>query len=297
MTACGISRDDATAIRVQVVSDLHLELLASRVPAAWHGIPLVREADLLVLAGDIGRPEDVIRLFGEWPTPVLFVLGNHEFYNVEMIATRKRVRDMSQGTSIVLLDNDQVGLAEFSRFERWAEPRLQKLAGLRILGGTLWTNYDYPSGAQDWRTLLMGEAGRRLNDHRLIGYGDGLFRPEHALAQHRATVSWLGEVLEAPFDGKTLVITHHAPSAGSIHPRHRTHLLSAAFASDLPEELIGRVDLWLHGHVHDSCDYRTHGCRIVANPRGHLRAVGATDDPRALAFENGSFDAGLLVTV
>jgi hypothetical protein len=56
----------------------------------------------------------------------------------------------------------------------------------------------------------------------------------------------------------------------------------------LPAELMSRVDLCLHGQVHDSCDYKTHGTRVAA---------GGVDDLQAFAFENMRFDAGLLINI
>ncbi len=73
-----------------------------------------------------------------------------------------------------------------------------------------------------------------------------------------------------PFDGKTVVVTHHAPSPRSVHPRYAQDLLTPAFASDL-EGLMdaSRVALWIHGHTYEAFDYRVHGTRIVCNPRGY----------------------------
>lgn len=298
MPTCDTSPADTAAIRIQVVSDLHLEFLTSRALEGWHGVPPNPLADFLVLAGDIGRPDEVLRLFGRWPTPVILVLGNHEFYNTEMMATRQLIREKTEGTSIILLDNDQIGPTEFSRFPTWFKDRREKLENLRVAGATLWTNYDHPTGGgTDWRSLRMDEAARKLADHRRIAYGDGMFRPEQALAEHEATVSWLGETLAVPFNGKTLVVTHHAPHAGSVHARYGGDPLNAAFVSDLPAELLSRADVWLHGHVHDSFDYMAHGCHVVANPRGYPRNAGTAEGPQDLVFENPSFDSSLLVTI
>jgi Icc-related predicted phosphoesterase len=67
-----------------------------------------------------------------------------------------------------------------------------------------------------------------------------------------------------------VVVTHHAPSQQSIHPRYGVNnKLSPAYASSL-ESLMGEpVRLWIHGHTHDSFDYCIEGTRVVANPRGY----------------------------
>jgi hypothetical protein len=75
------------------------------------------------------------------------------------------------------------------------------------------------------------------------------------------------------------VITHHAPSRHSIHPRFADSLLNACFVSDAAH-LLGadRVSLWIHGHTHDSFDHRVNGTRVVCNPRGYARG-GVNENP------------------
>ena len=79
-------------------------------------------------------------------------------------------------------------------------------------------------------------------------------------------------MLAEAWPGKTVVVSHHAPSALSVHPRFARDLLTPAFASNL-EHLMGaeRVALWVHGHVHDPFDYEVYGTRVVCNPRGYVR--------------------------
>ncbi|WP_431023594.1 hypothetical protein [Halomonas sp. H5] len=64
------------------------------------------------------------------------------------------------------------------------------------------------------------------------------------------------------------MISHHAPLAQCIPPRYRGDSLSPAFASHL-ERLMGRMELWLHGHVHEPVDLICRGTRVVANPGGY----------------------------
>jgi Icc-related predicted phosphoesterase len=88
-----------------------------------------------------------------------------------------------------------------------------------------------------------------------------------------------------PFDGKTVVVTHHAPHPISIAPRYARDALNPAFASDLTDVISQhQPDLWVHGHTHSSFDYVVPGTktRVVCNPMGY-------DD------ENPSFDVGLVV--
>ncbi|KMZ12184.1 Ser/Thr protein phosphatase family protein [Candidatus Burkholderia humilis] len=123
-------------MHIQLASDLHLELLASRFP----GETLIRPAhgaDVLVLAGDIASGAHTVELFANWPVPVMLVAGNHEFYNREFATTLTQMRAQAKGTSVRVLERDVVDIG-----------------GVRILGCTLWTDYrlydyDYQLSAMD----------------------------------------------------------------------------------------------------------------------------------------------------
>ena len=85
------------------------------------------------------------------------------------------------------------------------------------------------------------------------------------------------------------MITHHAPSRQSIHPRYADSLLNACFVSDAEHLVSGeRAQLWIHGHTHDSFDYVVHGTRVVCNPRGYAKN-GVNENPH--------FDPNLIVEV
>jgi hypothetical protein len=122
-----------------------------------------------------------------------------------------------------------------------------------------------------------------MNDFRLIRGGSGpaeAFTPQDVAARFERDAAWLADRLATPHPGPTVVVTHHAPARPSLHPRFAGSLLSACFVSDL-ERLMGaeRVRCWIHGHTHDSFDYRLHGTRVLCNPRGYARG-GVEENPR-----------------
>jgi Icc-related predicted phosphoesterase len=263
-------------MKVQLASDLHLEFIARQFP----GETLIRPAygaDVLVLAGDIANDLLAIKLFAHWPVPVVYVLGNHEFYDSDWPKMREQLNRGAVGTSVTVLDN---GSWEFG--------------GVRFLGTTLWT--DYRLRANRTQRQLMDVAGSRLRDHSAIRVGAEAFTPEMALHDHEQSRQWLEEQLALPFDGKTVVVTHHGPSARSIHPRYMGDAVNAAFVSEL-DDIVCKADLWLHGHVHDSFDYGVGGCRVVANPRGYPRNRSSVDNVRQLEFENREFQWACLLDV
>ena len=122
----------------------------------------------------------------------------------------------------------------------------------------------------------MATAGYSMNDYRQIwclDHGEELLlRPEDVYADHIAALKALDAAVGyAREKGKPLIVmTHHAPSKRSCHPRyHRQYELNGCYNSDL-EHLMGpHIALWVHGHTHDSYDYEINGTRVVCNPRGY----------------------------
>jgi hypothetical protein len=81
-----------------------------------------------------------------------------------------------------------------------------------------------------------------------------------------------------------------------VHPRYAGDLLNAAFVSDLTP-LVEQADRWIHGHIHDSFDYRVGKCRVVANPRGYALNRLSAESPEQIEWENPAFDPWLVVEV
>ena len=262
-------------MRIQFASDLHLEYLNRRFPEYVRVSRLGREqADLLILAGDIHVDTHMFEKFGQWDIPVVYVPGNHEFYDAAIHPQLQKMRLAAQGSAVKVLFRDE-----------WI------LGGVRFLGCTLWTDYELMgTGVRQRASMLACEA--RIADHRTImgveKTGQG-FSAQQALALHQCDRAWLASKLDEPFLGKTVVVTHHAPSRGSMHPRFRGDPCNPAFISNL-DDLVEKADLWIHGHVHDSFDYHVGKCRVLANPGSYATTLGKVKSPELLDYENPLFD-------
>ena len=121
-------------MKIQLLSDLHLEAHPHFVPEPAPG------ADVLVLAGDIGSYQEGGQLgdedfglarfsplpqWGAWPTPVLFVPGNHEYDAQDFDEAHQRLRRTC----------DKLGIA-------WLERETLVLDQVRFVGTTLWSDFD-----------------------------------------------------------------------------------------------------------------------------------------------------------
>ncbi|HWQ37852.1 MAG TPA: metallophosphoesterase [Burkholderiales bacterium] len=268
-------------MRIRVLSDLHLEFSDRHPPFE----PPEADAEVVVLAGDIDNGTRAIdwaeRAFSD--RTVIYVPGNHEYYEAELPAVAAALRARAKRSpNVRLLDNAQLVVGD-----------------VRFIGATLWTDFELFGRQQ--KEAALAESLKYVVDFRAIRWDrHTLFTPERSITLHRAAVAFLEECLARAFRGKTVVVTHHAPHPASVHPRWAAHLSSAAFVSDLTR-LLGRSDLWIHGHTHDSFDYRVNGTRIVANPMGYRTSNWPQARSGAVAtwvkYENALFDPALTVAV
>src|SRR3954454_14309187 len=88
-------RGATTGMKLNILSDLHL---------SQAGLPLPRaEADAVILAGDIARPEQALEWAGGLGKAWLYVPGNHEFYGARIPGTLQRLRQLCAGTRVQVL--------------------------------------------------------------------------------------------------------------------------------------------------------------------------------------------------
>lgn len=240
-------------MRLRILSDLHLEFGPYEPPAA--------SADLVVLAGDIHvreRAADwILRTFPD--TPVLYILGNHEFYGEKIPRLTDKLRDYYAQTHVRLLENNTARSGAYSFF-----------------GATLWTDMalhgDPATGAA---------AALEMNDFKRIRTSPlwKKFRTADARALHAETLLHLRQFLAATPE-RAIVVTHHAPSIRSLPPAVRDDPIACGYASDL-EALIREFQplLWIHGHIHESSRYRIGRTTVLANPRGYPDALNPAFEP------------------
>jgi len=251
-------------MKLHILSDLHKEFSQFNPPAT--------DADVVVLAGDIDKGnKGVFWARQAFPgKPVLYVPGNHEFYGTRRTETLSLLRVAGRQAGVQILDENEI-----------------VFDGVRFLGATLWTDFLLFGEAK--KSTAMSDGQLCLNDFRAIREDDFAvaFTPARSIELHEHSLAWLKAKLNEPFDGKTVVVTHHLPSMRSVIPRFKDSLLSACFASEL-DDLFGLADIWVHGHTHDNLDYTENGTRVICNPRGYVTFSGA---------ENFNFDPGLVIEI
>lgn len=263
-------------MNIQLLSDLHLEANPDFVATPAPG------ADLLVLAGDIGsyqnrrdgsvmaEPDWCLQRFSPlpqyaaWPVPVVYVPGNHEYDALDVDEAHAGLRATC----------DRLGI-------QWLERETLLLDGVRLIGTTLWSDYDalasQPQTEGRTRDPLTHRLHQRQKAFRAANFylnkmnGQRHGRLFDAAAMRELGLEcqdWLRQALAQPFDGTTVVITHFAPTLHSADPRYGLSPGTAGFCNGL-DDLLPLADLWLHGHLHCTQDLQLGRCRIVANPLGY----------------------------
>jgi Icc-related predicted phosphoesterase len=220
---------------LQVMSDLHLEFFGDKWHAFVESLPVL--ADILVLPGDVhvGRDiMDALRMFGTRWKHVLFVPGNHEFYNVspDMVA---RYRGHVAGVAPNV---------------HWLENETVTIDGQRFVGTTLWF--------EDCGDVRLK---RCVSDFYVIRGLEPWVYEQNAKAKR---------FLETEVKSSDVVLTHHLPHPESVAEKYRGDATNAFFLCDVS----GVIDkaqprLWIHGHTHESVDVRVGATRIVCNPYGY----------------------------
>ena len=234
-------------MKLHILSDLHLEFVSFTPPAV--------DADVVILAGDTSPGHHGVRWAREAFSnkPVLYLMGNHEFYGHEIPKLTHALMEEMDGTNVHVLENTAVEIGD-----------------VVFLGCTLWT--DFALGNDPSIGAVVAEGA--INDFKRIRWSaDGSrLRAEKLRAMHSDSILWLQQQFEANAGRKIVVLTHHAPSPRSIPPKFQGDPLNCAFASDL-EALVeaSNAQLWVHGHIHSQSDYRIGETRVIANPRGYPR--------------------------
>lgn len=225
-------------MRINYFSDIHLEFGLLKTPD--------NDADIIVAAGDIGIGAQGVDWLKTLNKPVIYIAGNHEFYTHEYQQTLQLIRKQCVGSNVHFLENDCFV------FE-----------GVRFLGCTLWADL-FVEGDKKAEAL-----GKTLNDFRRIQFAEKPFDVAEFCHLHQSSKTWLEQELAQPFSGKTVVITHHAPSLWSWNDSAHA-LKKLAYCNDM-KPLLHEYEIaaWFHGHVHSPADYRIAGARILCNPRGY----------------------------
>jgi predicted phosphodiesterase len=249
-------------MRIQIVSDLHLEF-------SDINIKNTNNADVLILGGDImvaskvHKPESeygirfrdfLKRVSFQFPH-VIYVMGNHEFYSdgrwVDSIDTMRAACGVHE--NIYFLERDT-----------------KVIDDVVFVGGTLWTDMN------KFDPLTLHAVRDMMMDYRAINNDQAGYRklkPADTCERHKLTLDYIKHVVDGNKDKRCVVVGHHSPSFQSVADEYKSeYLMNGAYHSSLEEVMLDRpqIKLWTHGHTHEDFDYMVGSTRIVCNPRGYI---------------------------
>lgn len=234
-----------------LASDLDLDAGGSVPPAPEEGV--------LVLAGDLavrGSPHWKALAEAYRGRTVLWVPGNRDYHGAPR-RPAKTDPDLAREAA-------RRGWTLLQR-RTWPDEDGPPAPGnVRLAGCTLWTDFALGGDAEG----NMERAAGTQSDYRWIGGWGERWTPEEASAEHERGLEWLTEAAEeCRVRGEELVVvTHHAPSAGSLRGDGED---AACRASDLEEWVREWAPVaWLHGSVEGPVDYRIGPTRVMASPGG-----------------------------
>jgi len=267
-------------MKIKLVSDLHLE---------FSDINITNDdnCDVLILGGDImiaqdlhdhpepnntadqaaiangtglGRRQQASQRYRDFLkrcsfqfSHVIYIAGNHEFYNGKFYAGIDYLREeCAKYPNVYFLECDT-----------------KVIDDVTFIGGTLWTDMNKGD------PLTMHAIEGMMNDFRIIKNDKRNYASMSArdvAGRHARTLAYFRSVLAEQHDKKFVVVGHHSPSFQSMHPSyaHET-LMNGGYHSDLSEFIMDhpQIKLWTHGHTHHPFDYVIGETRVVCNPRGY----------------------------
>ena len=220
-------------MKIQYMSDLHLEFGAMPVPE--------RLGDVLVLAGDIHvgtKAAPFINMCAEIFEEVLYLYGNHEFYNNDISTVQKQLPRLVNN-NVTIMDNRSI-----------------IINGVNFIGSTLWANMESGAFLSMNDSWLIDNNGNRLTLHDV----HQMFH-ENLEFIHSHLID----------DMNNVVITHHAPSMDMINlSRYGEGVINTGYATDVISQFSpAKVVLWISGHTHGCKDIAINGIRCVSNCRGY----------------------------
>ena len=260
-------------MKICVISDLHID--SNRWD--WHLLDPVKEADVLVVAGDISNDiwvncnwlKNARSMFNQ----VIYVAGNHDFYNLGFQQTR-------------LYDPNQEHLWPYPsnvpeiihHYDRWCSQegihflhrQSVTIDSVTFIGATGW--HDYTAGTPYTQEMQIQAWYDCLND-TVIKRGENP-TPNHLnpFDAGQKDVQSIMSNLEYAEDC-SVVITHHVPHKDLCwqkpHDRYWT-LLHGSFANRSMEKIKNsKIKYWIYGHTHNRSMKDINGITYVCNARGY----------------------------
>jgi len=233
-------------MKIQILSDLHQEFGLSEIS--------FDKADIVIIAGDIniGVKGIIWILKNILNMPVIYILGNHEYYKGSYPKTLNKIKDLSYGTNVNVLENNSIVIGDVT-----------------FHGTTLWTNFEIIGNPRQYGGICQ----EKMSDYKLIRKDPSYsrLRSIDVYNIHNQSIKWLETSLISSTTKTNVVITHHAPSIKSVPAKYKDDYITAAYASNLDSFILKyQPNYWIHGHIHEPIEYKIGETKVICNPHGYI---------------------------
>lgn len=229
-TGCLISYENYDKIhrmRIQYCSDLHLEF--DKNSRFLQTAPLRVSGDILILAGDIIPIHDeffnnsFFDIISQQFKQIFWVPGNHEYFY-------RSISDYSSSFNIQVYRNVNIVNNICLTYE-----------GIQFVFSTLWSKIS----AENEKMIEQNVA-----DFDCITNNNRKLRVADVNRLHDESLVFINQSLSEK-QRKTVVVTHHLPSALCNSAKHNNSPLNEVFCVDLTELIEeSNASYWLYGHSH-----------------------------------------------
>ena len=218
-------------MRLHVMSDLHLDILNQYARNGfWDRLNDTERPGTLILAGDIASLSknkvhiliESLNKFEDLYSQIFMVPGNHDFWGTSI----------KEGLQVLDTLKNKFLKITFLK----PQNRVFKTSGVgfSIGGGTLW----FPDCKKDYLKYSW-------SDYMNIKLSYYQIEQQHQ--------DFLKQT-----DLPDIMVTHHFPTAQSIHPKWKNEETNCFFNANIGEwisKFEKLPNLWVHGHTHDPFDY------------------------------------------
>ena len=245
--------------QTMIMSDIHLEYADVVLPV----FPVL--APVLILAGDIGRPDiPTLQTFlinqCERFEHIFYVAGNHCFYHGEYEDRLQQLRELNHlHPRLHFLHNDSYLLPN----------------NVRILGTILWSHIPPETASKIGQNMIDYRIISVMDEQEVEGKKVKIPRPitvDDTNAWHAEQHAWLVQETEKAQDRgeHVVIITHHAPSRRDTCSKEDEEAgMEDAYINDHDASCTHPVRLWIYGHTHRPTDMYVNSTRVVSNPYGY----------------------------
>lgn len=236
-------------MRIQYISDLHLEFPENRLYIKQNLDKLKNQAHVLIIAGDLVTFDKIgdIDWFFDYVSKnfgrTYWIPGNHEWYrsNIkdEKFSFKQEIRK-----NVYLVNNIT-----------------EQIADHNFIFSTLWSQLDPANSFM---------IKRSMNDFYWIKYGEHNISIQDYETEHRLSLQFIRESLSK--EQSNIVVTHHKPTYMHQNVSYKGNELSSAFQSNLDDFIIeNNIHAWIYGHDHHNVKpFKIGKTNILTNQLGYI---------------------------